>query len=240
MGFNSKIEKLFSTLNRPIPWPKNISKSESDQWITDHPQSQTKMMPVNFLEEHIRRFKEYSPDQKVVLFHGKWNVTHPEHMLFYQESLKKISREYDLEMEQLLPVCICENNSYIESAGKIPFMTTMWRASLMSYFPKLAVVCPGENIRIETAWQFYLDFYQRIKPDYIPVEEGDSLTPVKLQTIEEAGLRAVMIPPLINNISLRLSSSLIQTEGMISDKKFWLYQQQVMRLLDSSWRRKWW
>jgi hypothetical protein len=240
LGFISSFERKMLELG--IPYFLNLSKNRQDQYLKSHVNSNSEILPsFEILTERLQAEKAKNSGIKTVLFHGKWNVPHFGYMLWIKNSLAKISQQFEISPDLLLPILVAEKNNYIMSAGKAPFLNTHWRLSLMSYLPNLKYLLPGGDIDITSAAEFWAKKYTEIKPDFIPVEEGDELTEKKSAAAIAAGVTPVNIKTALapDRPELRVSSSSLVTEGLMDQNSFVAQAQQFEKTIGKSWRKKW-
>ena len=240
LGFISGLELWLE--QKGLPFIGNFSESPPSQWIGRHPNSSTKILSSSeTAAAELNTIRAEDPSAKVVLFHGKWNVLHPGHMLFLQNSLLHISQQYEIPFSSLKALVVGERNAYIESVNVRPFLTTMWRLSLLSYLPNIFAVCPGGDITFQQASEYWTSTYRLLQPDFLPVEQGDPITPLKKDQTHSTNIEVVEVPSFLSDSGSdnRISSTKLLKEGRISQDEFERQCAEFRKQIGNRWRRKW-
>jgi len=126
----------------------------------------------------------------------------------------------------MIVIVACEPNENIRHLGAVPFLSTIWRASMMSYVFGVDGVCVpneyGQDMDLDTYW---LEQYQKLGVDYmsVDVDEPPPIRESKIARLHEIGAAHVdhyryslyfptglMQPELVASDIVPLSSSAIR------------------------------
>ena len=213
----------------------NMPEERDDLWE----ESELIFNSVEAAAKRVKELKNEYPSAKSVLFHGKWNgIPHPEHIIFMIRALAKIDRKYGVK--EMIWMVGCDSNEYISDFA-VPFLNTDWRMSLISYLPGMNVVfCPGD-FTASQAGDMWSKHYERLQPDFVPVEVGDKWSSKKEDQARRVGAEVVEIREGIyagDQRMERVSSSGI-LEGNIELESYRKRAQFLLNGIGLSWQRDW-
>lgn len=237
LGMVSKLERTL--VQEGVPLIRNLALNKSDVFISKTPERSSSILRS---VESLAAYLDWSPafrDKVKILFHGKWNVPNVGYFLWIEEVMNKVGNQFGVDREKILPIIVCERNKYISSVGSKPFMSTAWRASLMSFPPFNGVVVPGGDIEIQNADDYWKIAYRLLKPDIIPIEEGDEFDKQKREKAEQVGAKVLDIPSILPGFTSRISSSKLMTADAIGDEIFKHEYRTFEKRLSGEWKRRW-
>ena len=124
-------------------------------------------------KQFFRKMKAENPKKQIVLLHGKFNVPHLGHLLLVR-NCRQYLYKFGFSQDEIIIVLGCMSNEYIYDAGKIHFMNSDFRMSILSLSPDVDYIFQvSPSFECEYIDEFFSELYISLGANFIPLEKND-------------------------------------------------------------------